>query len=229
MQERKKALIEIYNQAGEDGIITLLNCAEDIYQMGRILVDIFGLEIKWDFVLKVLSLKKPAIVANYLYGIYIEKGLNEIAQCLIDNNHNFTDEQKVDILIVLPFVNDVWILVDQLGEKIKAGYWSRVSIGNLRDLSSDAKNYVIDNLLQYNRPYTAINVISYDSSFKNTERIMQVLEKGLQLYPTSEFNGLSLQNMSHEILRLFEKLYQALDVDTERLARLNAVPKTLVE
>ena len=160
-------------------------------------------------------------------------------QYLTDHDQNITDEQRVDVLIVLPFINDIWLLVDQLGEKIKAEYWRKVNIRFFEDLSSDAINYVIDNLLKYNRPYTAIDVISFDSSFNNTERIMKTLEKGLQLYPTSEFNGLSLQKMSYEILDLFEKLYQALDVDTERLARLewhympifrfNTVPKVLVE
>ena len=130
-----------------------------------ILVDVFGIEIKWDFILKLLSLKKPAIVANYLYEIYTKKGLNEMIQYLTDHDQNITDEQRVDVLIVLPFINDIWLLVDQLGEKIKAEYWRKVNIRFFEDLSSDAKNYVIDNLLKYNRPYTAIDVISFDSSF----------------------------------------------------------------
>lgn len=238
-QERKKALIEIYNQLGEDGIITLLNNAEDIHQVGTILVDIFGFEIKWDFALKVLSFKKHAIVANYFCKICHERGINEITKCFVDNNYNFTNEQKVDILTKLPFINDVWKLAEKLGEEIKTGYWSSVNIWPLGNIPLGDKNYIIENLIQHNRPYTAIKLISFDSSYENSEKILQVLEKGLQLFPTSEFNGLALHNVSHEILRLFKKLYQALDIDTEKLLRLewhylpilrfSAVPKTLIE
>lgn len=174
--EREKALIEIYEMYNIDGIVNILTSSDDVYKIGDIIASkLLNYELRWDFILKLVNLKKKSILSRYFSLIYEMKGLGEFKD-FINNNRDILSIEEINYLLnSLPTNNELWKFIDELGEDIKKEYWSTVDIWSLRDVSISEAKIICNNLLYYSRPYSTVKLIGHIDIF-DTEISAQALE-----------------------------------------------------
>lgn len=218
--DREKALVEIYQIYNLDGIVNILSNSDDVYKIGDIIASkLLNYELRWEFILRLVNLKKKSILSRYFSLIYEMKGLGEFRDFISTNRDTLHIEEINYILNSLPTNNELWKFIDELGESIKKEYWNTVDIWSLRDTSLSDVMVICNNLLFYSRPYSTVKLLGHVDIF-DTEISFKALEQCLLLYPKKELSGLTLNHINYEVIELFEKMYNIIDNDNTRLAGL---------
>ncbi len=215
-QKRKKAINDIYEECGIDGLYKIIRTAEDTRDLGSILAkNIFNELFVWDTIFKIKELNIN-VASVIIWELYQRNGLIN----LINSLNVLTDNQIGFIMCTLPFERNIWDQVSKFSEIVQANYWENISIFGIVKKDNEESKYAIDKLLEYNRPYSLMDVLSY-SEYKDINYIIRILFRGLDLYPNSEKNGMTLNSVpSYDIVNLFEKIYQDGNYDEELVARL---------
>lgn len=115
-----------------------------------------------------------------------------------------------------------WEFVEKHGEIVEEKYWAQVSIY----LPTDRENigYVVSMLLKYNRPFSAIDMLSnalYNKIDLSPQLVMDTLFEGIKMIGTTNE---TIESVLHEIRELFKFLQDKPesdnDLDVSRLAQL---------
>lgn len=220
-EARKKALIEINLEYGIEGIIQALSSADDNYKMGIILAEnIFHFKLDWNIIKSLKLAKRYSIVSALLCHIYKNKGILYISSFIKNEINCLNNKEISDIFCMLPFTSEVWEEVSKQKLDIINEYWCNVNVLGILNLEYEDLHFVIDKLLMYNRPYTVMESIAH-SKFSDSKKIIEIMEKGIQIYPSSECNGLNLSRFQpYTIMNLFEKIYNDKNINNERIAKL---------
>lgn len=127
---------------------------------------------------------------------------------------NWNNEQKILLLLALPFSQSTWGLLDAQQDKdLTKGYWDRVD--NFRRTDDKYSEAAVRNLLKAKRPlatieYIASTIIMGDNSIKqqiNPELCLKALM--VSLNTTENISGTN--NLQYEIGRVFKYLYDNID------------------
>ena len=127
---------------------------------------------------------------------------------------NWNNEQKILLLLALPFSQSTWGLLDAQQDKdLTKGYWDRVD--NFRRTDDKYSEAAVRNLLKAKRPlatieYIASTIIMGDNSIKqqiNPELCLKALM--VSLNTTENISGTN--NLRYEIGRVFKYLYDSID------------------
>lgn len=213
-RRRESALLTISREFGIDGIYEIAAVSEDYYDIAHIIAEhILLFALDFIIIFKIRDLNK-SIAESIILSIFNKRGIEFFNFPYSDLN----DEQNAFILRSLPVSDDTLRIVETMSEEIQREYWGNLYC-NFIDIPEERTDYIINKMLQYNRPCSLIYDLAY-TKYCNTEMIMKILHKGLEMYPERERSGLSLAKIpSYKLEKLFEKLYadSSLEEETAKL------------
>ena len=209
-RRRESALLTVFKEFGIDGIYEIAAVSEDYYDIARIISEHI-LKFVLDFpLIFTFRDQNKSIAENIVLSIFNKKGIEYFNFPYSDLN----DEQNAFILRSLPVSDDTLRIVETMSEEIQREYWGNLYC-NFIDIPEERTDYIINKMLQYNRPYSLICKLAYTRYFK-AEMIIKILYKGIEMFPEEEHSGLSLAKIpSYKLEKLFEKLYSDTQIEEE--------------
>lgn len=209
---------KILDKYGADILMEFSFKAEATRELAEVIVkDVF--QSKYNFSQILLAKKENfSLYSSILYHLYQINGLDVFWQAL--SRVVLTDEDKGDLICNSPFDFNIWKKIDELGAKISQYYWEHIYAFRFLDEDGEKTNYFLNKLLCHNRPFSAVHVIAF-SNYSNSEIIMNILEKCCELQNYTEPAGMSLNRLEqHNVLNLFNKLYDDQNIELEQLVKL---------
>ncbi|MEM1486389.1 hypothetical protein V6615_16235 [Oscillospiraceae bacterium PP1C4] len=210
------AMIETY---GVDALIDFSSTLENINDLGAILAEKL-LDDSYDFVmLKRIKKSSYLLYASVLWILVAHNGLESLVD-ILKVEKSLSDDDKGDILCHTPLSSAVWGKLELFNQVAVDYYWEHVRAFRLDNENLDSTDHYLVKLLEYNRPFSAIQVIAY-TDYNNTDIIIRILEKCLQMQEHKEASGISLASVhQHNVLNLFDQIYKNQNVDELAVARL---------
>ena len=215
-EKQRESLLKILNS---DNAICqlneLINRAKIPYTIGSSLGSIDYPSIENMLLPKFLNENKTEkeFISNFIYTRYFHyKGnINWIDKL---DFASWNNEQKILLLLALPFSQSTWDLLDAQQDKdLTKEYWNRVD--HFRRTDDKCSEAAVRNLLKAKRPLAAIEyiasaIIMGDSSIKqqiDPELCLKALMASLNT--TENISGTN--NLQYEIGRVFKYLYDSID------------------
>ena len=215
---RIETIHEILDKYGADTLIDFSLKAESTEELAEVIVeDVF--HGKYDFS-QILSIKSAnySLYSLILYYLYQINKLEIFWQALCAAP--LTNEDKADIICQSPLDFKVWSKLDELDDEIVQYYWEHIGAFRFSLADDEHVDYFLNKLLQHNRPFSAARIIVF-SKYSNSEMIMSILRKCCELQNHTEPTGMTLNNLAqHDILNLFEKLYDDQNLELDQLVQL---------
>ncbi len=215
-EKRRQSLLEILNSDNATCQLNkLINRAKIPYTIGSSLGSIDYPSIENILLPKFLNENKAEkeFISNFIYTryFYYKGNISWVDKLEFASWNN---EQKILLLIALPFNQSTWELLDsQQNKDLTKEYWNRVD--HFRRTDDKCSEAAVRNLLKAKRPLTAIEyiasaIIMGDNSIKqqiDPELCLKALMTSLN---TTE-NISSTNNLQYEIGRVFKYLYDNID------------------
>lgn len=216
-EKQRESLLKILNSDNAIRQLNeLINQAKMPYTIGSSLGSINYPSIENMLLPKFLNENKAEkeFISNFIYTryFYYKGDINWVNKL---DFASWNNEQKILLLLALPFSQSTWDLLDaQQNKDLTKGYWDRVD--NFRHTIDDKySEAAVRNLLKAKRPlaaieYTASVIIMGDSSIKqqiDPELCLKALMASLNT--TENISGTN--NLQYEIGRVFKYLYDNID------------------
>lgn len=216
-EKQRESLLKILNSDNAIRQLNeLINQAKMPYTIGSSLGSINYPSIENMLLPKFLNENKAEkeFISNFIYTryFYYKGDINWVNKL---DFASWNNEQKILLLLALPFSQSTWDLLDaQQNKDLTKGYWDRVD--NFRHTIDDKySEAAVRNLLKAKRPLAAIEyiasvIIMGDSSIKqqiNPELCLKALMASLNT--TENISGTN--NLQYEIGRVFKYLYDNID------------------
>ena len=191
--KRIEALKKIYSVNGTESIISLAKRVDDPLKVGYSFAQITDEKTDHKLFLNLLDCEEPfrkQFIEGYVYERYSNNKVGWLEELGISS---WTNSQKCNFLLFLPFENETWKKVDELLGEAAGDYWSKVIVNPSPSQSNRLS--AIKNLLKHKRPYSALECIwIYHYSSKKQIFKGQAIEALL--------NGLSSDQNMEDINRL---------------------------
>ena len=221
-EKRRQSLLEILNSDNATCQLNkLINRAKIPYTIGSSLGSIDYPSIENILLPKFLNENKAEkeFISNFIYTryFYYKGNISWVDKLEFASWNN---EQKILLLIALPFNQSTWELLDsQQNKDLTKEYWNRVD--HFRRTDDKCSEAAVRNLLKAKRPLTAIEyiasaIIMGDNSIKqqiDPELCLKALMTSLN---TTE-NISSTNNLRYEIGLIFKYLYNNINYKTAEL------------
>lgn len=152
---------------------------------------------------------------SFIYRKSVTEGLEWIKDLvLILIKDGYDDKVTANILIPVYQNTELWEFIASLKETIRNIYWTKMR-PYFYQLSQKEKTYGIEQLLNYRRFATAIDLCSHFPKDLSSELIMRVLERAAT-EQTTDIRGAR----GYEIQHIFEELDTRTDLDAAKMIRL---------
>ena len=216
---RAEATSNIIEQFGTEALIDFCIDAKDVTDFAQILVEnVFNNTYDFPLLLRLKSVNY-GLYSSVLWRLFSIHELNGLLHHLTSDTV-LSKNEKGDILCSTPLRKDVWDKVSEMDEEVQSYYWHHVRAFRLDNMNDSIADYFINQLISYDRPFSAIEVIAY-SDYSNTALIIKSLEKCLELQDDSELNGMTIESLRADtIINLFEKIYNDCNRDIVQSAKL---------
>ena len=226
---REKALMEIIEISGDEGVVELIEKINCIHILGDVYAKVLNDKDKKEKIIcefDFLDKKKDIFYEWFVRRCSLGNDLNKISedinwiQGIIDKNQ-LEETRVIKIYSSLPFSRETWNLVEQYPKNIQDGYWNSVKplqfLKNYEDVLWAGKK-----LLYYKRPYFIFQIVSYlDETELNklpTDFLMNILSD-LNHAPLNEKDFHRIGNMfSYHLEKILKFLGKKEDVDKKKLA-----------
>jgi hypothetical protein len=214
-ERRQKAIQEIYDANGLQGIIAFVNEVESPNKVGWALGLIADSGIDSDLLKNYLDTEDTIyrqFMGGFVWGRYQNQGWEWVDGL---DKAEWTIAQKCQLLMYLPFEDDTWKrAVDWLGGA-EDEYWQRVPV-NPYQSKSDLL-FAIDKLLGVDRPQAAIACLNYrlhkKLPFDAKRTVRALLETVSSSEPTTNID-------SYEITELIKALQNDSNTDQDDLFKV---------
>ena len=221
-RQRREALLEVWKQAGLNGILDLCRSGEASGVIGIHLAEIHtGIELAVDFVQELLSDESADLqdkldqcIAGFLMKLDEQQRsdtLSELLDRLAGQN-----ESCIRLLRCAPFDDGTWRHVDRLRKSLRRRYWREV---NPRWGGFDAPDMArfVDELLEVDRPRAAFHVAHLELKLLDSLRLVRLLKEVAT--NNSEPSG-HYQINSYDISAALDVLEERGDTSRDQLAQL---------
>lgn len=226
-QKRVKALREIYEHGGLEGVIRLATASEYPGIAGSVYVK-SALNNDNDEIIPTLlsSENQPEkeFAAGVVRALFEQKGWDWVESFHLKK---WLPAQSGLFLSVLPFGRKTWALVEKEGSLAEAVYWGHVSV-SFHEGSKEDIEYAAVKLLRYGHPLKTVDVLNmalHNGCNIDPDLVMETLET----LETEAQNLISPEGISfsdddkYDIQQLFTYLQECRDTDRNRLAKLEWV------
>ncbi len=150
---------------------------------------------------------------GFVVGRIRQHGRNWVRDKLADTGNRLSPPQRADLLFGLECSRETWTFVESLDAETAASYWRRVQPFP-KGWSDPDLEYAVRKLLEYSRPYDAVEILAYFKANPNLHA--DALEAILRLPDTAT----QPDHFYWHLQEMFKVLQGATELDHERLARL---------
>ena len=201
-QERQDALKLFLQQGGLENIFFLIESVDDVRFIGFSLAAIADAEMDNSLLPELLDTeeqKKKTFIQNYSYKRYLLVGKDWLKDIEIEK---WEVNLCAELLKSIPFVSYVWFSAEEILGKNEYLYWNSV---NTNPYLKEGENlfHAVDKLLEYNRPFSAIDCLNgqlfTDKTFDRDRTIKALIYSG---ETSEEFNS----DRSYSITELIKAL-----------------------
>ncbi|WP_337044962.1 HigA family addiction module antitoxin [Emticicia sp. 17c] len=220
-QIRSKALQDIYNERGTDGILELSELGKAPFEIGTLMTkNILSSQGTLDFILKVVGSEEKA--TTWAYESLVKGTLRSIidnnkrTEILIKAKEFLSEENFIRLLRFAPFCEATWYLVNKLNESLQQIYWSSVS-PDWWHYDEQDPNEVVEKLLVVNRPRAAFSYVHY--IFEKIRPALLYRLMNALVNKSNEIDG-TYQFQHYEIEKAFEFLENSDSFSFEQMAVL---------
>jgi hypothetical protein len=168
--------------------------------------------------------KKPLnALAVGLVNRHLEnRGWNWIENILsLAKNNHWSAQQVINFFYALPFETRTWDLLIPFGEGLTNLYWQTICVNWVK--KDDCENAIVK-LLEFNRPYAALNVVGLyhndTTQFLPSALLVAILEKAASVNPNTERPLPDTNLNNYYIEEIFDILERADDIEDNKLAFL---------
>lgn len=225
-KQKVAALKEIVAATGDEGFLRLCVGGEAGSNIGWHLGhDVMDAEQLLAFAVKCLAIKPSdetrqidGCISGMLHQFENAEDGQAFTQCLLETvaQSGSNLNQQVRILKNAPFTRDTWEQAETMGTTVATEYWKNVIPHWVRDSREDL-NYLVEKLMEVERPRAAFNIAHLEPGSIDSERLIKLLNAiGLR---SSEPDG-HYQPAAYEIEQALESLDHRDDVDRMELVRL---------
>ncbi|ELA7286597.1 hypothetical protein Q9885_001694 [Vibrio parahaemolyticus] len=212
---RESAILEIFQQYGAEGVIRFAESVSSSHQVGYVLGqiadEVFERTLLPDF-LAPSNDKRKALVSSFIWQRYYLRGWE---WCDAIDKSDWTPGQVGQFLACLPFIRETWERAEQYLQVYESEYWERTS-ANAHNTNDDL-SIAIDKLIEFGRPYAAINCLNrmlHDNQPINSVQCVRALLSALSSHePSSTMDG-------YNIVELIKYLQVAPEVSHDDLFRI---------
>ncbi|MBP3220804.1 MAG: hypothetical protein J6M43_02055 [Neisseriaceae bacterium] len=212
-QKREQAITEIFQQGGIDSVIQFAESVNEPFQVGQVLCVIDNPII--ERTLLPAFINSPNNTHNILVHNFAWRKCKLKGYQWCDNldKSTWTIQQLAQFLAYLPFNQETWKRVSQwLGSNEKE-YW-KIAVANIfADDNNDELPFAVDKLIQFDRPYTAINCLFKILIIKQPVNSNQCVQALLAACSSNEPNYAD----SYRILELIKFLQENKKVNPDDL------------
>lgn len=157
-KRRQDVMLDIIKTGGIESVLAFAQGVESPWRVGLS----FGFisknkEDDAEILPKLLNPENKAFTeftAGYVWGKFHNAGW-QWADCVVTHDWNTDDASQ--FFALLPFGNETWERVTRFLENKESSYWSKAAVNPYQ--VQDNLDYAIEKLIQYNRPYRAIECI----------------------------------------------------------------------
>lgn len=219
---REMATIEMLEKYGVEEFLSFCYGVDDTRDLGKIISEkIFDNKYNFSLLQKIQE-NNNNLYSNILWNIFSKNGLETLINEI--NKADFLSKYEIGIILChTPMNRETWEEIEKFEDDIVTYYWHNVNMFRLLDTNDFETEYYIKKLLKYDRPFSLMCSISY-SEYNNSERIIEILHKAIELHNHSEKNGMSIKSIDQsDIINLFNKLYDDLNVDRTIVVKLEII------
>lgn len=164
-ERRQKAIREIYEEGGIEAVLDFAQAVESAPQVGAAFGMIAGSEEDSAFLPRLLdadSEKLSRFISSYIWARRWKAGWDWVDQITAPE---WTVEQMGCFFRSLPFCPEAWKRVSTALDENEGVYWKNVAFNAFQ--AEDDFETAIDKLLEYDRPYAAIDCLNASRHKKN--------------------------------------------------------------
>jgi hypothetical protein len=218
-----EAVRQLYSEGGLSSLLDMVDSVEQPVILGTVLGH---LELDKGDEVFLLSHELGSegwahrrFIYGFVGGRYQTQGWQWAENQLSNALTSWSSVQRADFLACLPFESRTWDYVDTMNADVEQLYWSQISPYSLLNETDCLR--VVEKLIEYERPYTAITPLYL--SIKRGEMsilptvIAEVLEKATQTLPETTVNRSSLP---YQIAGLLNMLQESSNIEEARIAAL---------
>ncbi|NJR73285.1 MAG: hypothetical protein HC773_05475 [Scytonema sp. CRU_2_7] len=140
--------------------------------------------------------------------------------CFAKNNY-WSEQQVINFFYALPFDKRTWDLLIPHRRELTNLYWQTIPAGWVKENEQEA---AIIKLLEFNRPYAALNLVNLyqndKTKFLPSNLLVDILEKTASVDPYKEKPQPDTSCISYRIEKIFDILERADDIEDNKLAFL---------
>jgi len=206
---RLEAIDAVYSSLGNEGIIELVSESESPGIIGSLLNEVLSDRQKKEFITHffndsdfVSDMSKSSIKIEI-----VASTLNSIKPALWDvvtsSLMAIDNSIALKVLMLSPLNQLTWQKVNQTPE-IRESYWLNVAIGHGRQ-STESLNFLVDGLLEFNRPIAAFNSIRFNFEHVETSRLLRCLKSILSKTDRGNDGKISPSDISDAIEELYTR------------------------
>lgn len=222
---RQNALVEIYQTKGINGIKQLANSCTYPHLIGN---TIATSEIKSNLENELMewleSDEVGLITASRSFTFTCANNDGEFAKSMFEHCGDWSNDKIASFLLGLPFDQDTFDILKDVGEEVNETYWKKVRIYNLTDNDIEKINWVIEKLLGVGRYLAAISAsgqILFGSQCKvslDCNLLGEILKK-IAFYPTDD-EQIPISQVRSNILKAIEYIQKQEQLSREEIIQI---------
>ncbi len=225
---RREAIKEILDQSGIEAVFAFANTVDFPVLVGQALAELSQESACVQLILKRAltgsTVADKHIGHSVVSALFTHNGVSGVSALLEKVSiERWGTEATIRILLALPSSKWAWERAAKAGQEIEDHYWKRVNViwidGDAEDIS-----FAVKKLLKSDRSFDAMHMAGHHLKDKHlpNDLLCQVLVEAAKV-PSNDLKGNDTVMFEYNIEEIFKKLYQAIDLPKDEIARLEWV------
>ena len=228
-EARMSAVEEVYVSAGFSGLLRLSRIGEGGYYVGWFAVEVLAsTEDCMRFVSEIVTIgqiENSHQDHRLLLGILDRSlQLDLMIELLSNLQSKLNLEQLEQLLLLAPFVDQIWKFIDDFGNNFSKNYWGKVSPGFFRG-SPQQLNFAVNRLLKADRPRATFDLIRSKLSVIPSKTIYRILNDAIASSEDIRDSGIE----GYAVKKAFEYLNATGEIKIAEMATLEFQYLTLLD
>lgn len=216
---RLAALNEICQAYGVLGVEQLIVSCSEVWLVGLLTAELKLESIDWTkwIVSRGNKLASNKKISDFVRGFLHEQSISLalVKDILLLSQDKWSFEDSMAFLCLVKPEMQTWLLIEDYGEETKLSYWQKIQLGVWCCRDFQSMKYALENLLQVNRPNTALQLCQYNLDMVDSHLLLSILQRFLI---AAEENSPKIKPWSLE--KILERLENSNEIERSDLVQV---------